>query len=654
MDPRIKNLKSTTFFGRRFTRRQIADIQQTVATFPALSRKELAQTICEHLHWRTPTGGNRVAAALGLLKRLERAGILTLPAKRARNRRPRKPVALTPRTAPQPRIEDRLRDLLPLRLQLAAPEQTGLWNEFVQRHHYLGYKQPLGPHLRYARRPVLLETFVDPQRFRGTCYRAANWLRVGRTKGRADAGRHPKDVYLYPLAKHCREILLHGPRPRPRKQPAPAPPTAPDADFVALWQGLIGSLGGIAAAHDRRWQKRSRVLNTLLVMLFVFRLVFAPRRQGYVTTLAQLWAQCRTLEVPLPQPQPVSDAAMCKARPKVDETVFQQFHAEILRCADQPGPAWLGHRVFAVDGSKLNLPRPLRDAGYTTPSEQAHYPQGLLSCLYRLQSRLPVDFDLVAHANERLAALAHLPALEPRDVVVYDRGYYSFELLCAHRERGLHAVFRIRRKAGKALDRFIDSKKTDKVCAILPGRDALRELSRKHPGKRWRPLPLRLVKYTRGATEYVLGTTLLDSRRYRVAALADLYHARWGVEELYKVSKQFLAVDQFHGRSERLVKQELFAHFNLIAMTRLLANRDAALCEAALPQDGGAVPQANFKHSLAALAQHLEGLLLRHSAYVSETLERICEWVGTGRRKRRPNRSYPRRSLRPASKWDRR
>ena len=239
-------------------------------------------------------------------------------------------------------------------------------------------------------------------------------------------------------------------------------------------------------------------------------------------------------------------------------------------------------------------------------------------------------------------------------MVVYDRGYYSFELLCAHRERGLHAVFRIRRKAGKALDRFIDSKKTDTVCAILPGRDALRELSRKHPGKRWRPLPLRLVKYTRGTTEYVVGTTLLDSRRYRVAALADLYHARWGIEELYKVSKQFLEVDQFHGRSERLVKQELFAHFNLIAMTRLLANRDAALCEAARPQDGRPVPQANFKHSLAALAQHLEGLLLRHSAYVSETLERICEWVGTGRRKRRPDRSYPRRSLRPASKWDRR
>ena len=57
VDPLIEKLKSTTFFGRRFTRRQIAEVQQMVATFPALSRKELAQTICEHLHWHTPSGG---------------------------------------------------------------------------------------------------------------------------------------------------------------------------------------------------------------------------------------------------------------------------------------------------------------------------------------------------------------------------------------------------------------------------------------------------------------------------------------------------------------------------------------------------------------------------------------------------------------------
>ena len=229
---------------------------------------------------------------------------------------------------------------------------------------------------------------------------------------------------MYPLAKHCREILLHGPRPRkprPRRLPAPQA-AAPDEAFVRLWQDLIGALSAVATTHDQLWQVRRRVLNMLLVMLFVFRLVFAPRRQGYTATLAELWDHCRALEVPLPQALPVSDAAMVRARRKVQPGVFLQFHAEILLRADQPGPLWHGHRVFAVDGSKLNLPRPLLAAGYALPSEQAHYPQGLLSCLYRLHSKLPVDFDLLAHGNERAAALAHLQALAPPDVVVYDRG----------------------------------------------------------------------------------------------------------------------------------------------------------------------------------------------------------------------------------------
>ena len=738
MDPRIEKLKSTSFFGRRFTRRQIAAIQQTVARFPALSRQELAETICEHLNWRTAAGGNRVAAALGLLEQLEQGGILTLPPKRTENMRPgpRQPVAATPRSAPQPLIATSLRDLQPLGLQrVEQQEETQLWNECIERHHYLGYRQPLGPHLRYflldrhgrrlgcvlfsqathslacrdewvgwpagqykkhldlvvgqprfllfpwvqvpnlashalglaarqlptdwqrryGTRPVLLETFCETPRFQGTCYRAANWIHLGQTQGRADAGRSPKDVYVYPLTKPFRSILLHGPRPQARRRPPPAAqPQAPDADFVALWQGLLGSLSAIAAAHDQLWQVRSRVLNTLLVMLFVFRLVFAPRRQGYTTTLSQLWAQCRALDVPLPQPQPVSDAAMCKARPRIDAQVFRQFHAEILRRADRPGPLWRGHRVFAVDGCKLNLPRPLAQAGYDPPGPHAHYPQGLLSCLLRLQSRLPVDFDLFAHRNERAAARAHLRALAAPDLLVYDRGYYSFELLWSHRRRRLQAVFRLPRNICPAIDAFIDGDGSDTLVTILPGPATLRTLSRKYPGTRWQPLPLRLVKYTHATTQYVLGTTLLDSRRYSVAALSDLYHARWGLEEMYKISKSFLEVQQFHGQSERLVKQELFAHFNLIAMTRLFTNRDAERCQAARQPDGKAAPQANFKHSLAALAQHLEGLLLRHSAYVGETLERICAWVGTGRRKPRPNRSYQRRSLQPAPQWSRR
>ena len=74
MDPSIAKLKSTTFCGRRFTRKQLFDIQRTVHNFPALSRNELAQTICEHLQWHTPSGGYRVNACLTVLKNLEQLG----------------------------------------------------------------------------------------------------------------------------------------------------------------------------------------------------------------------------------------------------------------------------------------------------------------------------------------------------------------------------------------------------------------------------------------------------------------------------------------------------------------------------------------------------------------------------------------------------
>ena len=70
--------------------------------------------------------------------------------------------------------------------------------------------------LRYGYRPLLLETLVDARRFRGTCYRAANWIPVGQTQGRGRMdskhraqGLAPKDIYLYPLCRNVRQQLCH-------------------------------------------------------------------------------------------------------------------------------------------------------------------------------------------------------------------------------------------------------------------------------------------------------------------------------------------------------------------------------------------------------------------------------------------------------------
>lgn len=71
--------------------------------------------------------------------------------------------------------------------------------------------------MRYGCRPLLLETLVDAARFRGTCYRAANWVHVGQTTGRGRLdrehtahGQAVKDIYVYPLVRDARQRLCRG------------------------------------------------------------------------------------------------------------------------------------------------------------------------------------------------------------------------------------------------------------------------------------------------------------------------------------------------------------------------------------------------------------------------------------------------------------
>jgi hypothetical protein len=74
-------------------------------------------------------------------------------------------------------------------------------------------KLPTDWSIRYGYRPLLLETFVETKRFKGTCYKAANWQYVGQTKGRGKLGPPGKlsvpikDLWLFPLDKNYQQRL---------------------------------------------------------------------------------------------------------------------------------------------------------------------------------------------------------------------------------------------------------------------------------------------------------------------------------------------------------------------------------------------------------------------------------------------------------------
>jgi hypothetical protein len=751
----VETLLGTTFSGRRFTRKQLAQVQETVERFPQLTRTELARTVCEHLDWKTPNGKLKVESCFTLLEKLEARGMVNLPAKQARQPQQRRVPQLDKNTDVTP-VEAALSTLMPIRLEpvsSSGPDREQ-WKGYLQTHHYLGYRQPVGPHRGYfivsepgqvrlgcllfsasaawalaprdqwigwdlqhrkkllplvlsndrflifpwvnvphlashalslatrqigedwlqafGYRPVLIETFVDPTMFSGTCYRAANWQFLGLTQGRGrlapdhESRVSKKEIFVYPLQSDWQDSLTQLPRAvelkkRYRNDLEASQLRSIDESFVSLWEKVAHIFQAVAAEYDSKWRLRRRVIDTLMLMLLIFRLVTSKNKQGYGTTIDDLWDHCESLDLALPQKGSIAPSSFCAARLKLDETVFKCANQKILAAyaADDSPYLWLGHRLFAVDGSKINLPRELLTYGYSTPAKNAYYPQGLLSCLYQLKSQLPFDFDLASHASERLCALGHLEVLQAEDIVVYDRGYFSYVLHHRHIKTGIHAIFRLQENSSSAIKAFFATPETDIEITWLPSSQPRSEIQSQYPDLEILPLKLRLLKYKIGDNVFCLGTTLLDAQRYPLQEFIDVYHGRWGIEELYKVSKRIFVIEDFHSKTERGVKQEIFAHFVLVTLNRLFANRaDIELnagpaSTASISQSPGPatpVRQTNFKNCIHVLERGLEELLLLHQR-IRGAIQRIFTTI-LGRNQRiRPNRSFLRHSRRPETKW---
>jgi hypothetical protein len=283
-----------THRGRQVTAADVEEIRELIAAHPESSRRALSKELCAAWNWVQQNGTPRDMVCRSLMLELHRAGHIELPPVRQRSLNP-----LARRRRPEPVLVDRtpvrgsLGSLGPLELrQVRRTGEEPMLNGLIEMHHYLGYVQPVGEHLKYlvcaGDRPVacftwssaprhlgprdrfigwsaetrrkniryvvynsrflimpwvevphlashllgrmtrmlssewervyghpvyLAETFVYPERFRGTCYRAANWKWLGQTTGRGKddmthrANRPVKDVLGYPLTKRFRELL---------------------------------------------------------------------------------------------------------------------------------------------------------------------------------------------------------------------------------------------------------------------------------------------------------------------------------------------------------------------------------------------------------------------------------------------------------------
>lgn len=282
--------------GKEINQTDVAFIKELIAQNPGLSRRGLSSKLCLAWNWVQANGHPRDMVCRGLMLGLHRAGLIELPAQRCIPPNP-----LGQRVKPQPEpglsfereVACSLRDLGPVEMrQVRRTPEEKLFKRLMQAHHYLGYTQPVGEHLKYLyyaqgkpiacmawsssprhlgardrfigwsaqkrracvhllayntrflilrwvkvrhlashllartarqisedwqelyhHRVYLLETFIDPERFKGSCYRAANWIVAGMTTGRGkadqthQANRSLKELLVYPLCKDFRKKL---------------------------------------------------------------------------------------------------------------------------------------------------------------------------------------------------------------------------------------------------------------------------------------------------------------------------------------------------------------------------------------------------------------------------------------------------------------
>lgn len=326
-----------------------------------------------------------------------------------------------------------------------------------------------------------------------------------------------------------------------------------------LWQKTLHQLRKACFDFDKSWIQKQRVFDTY----------------GLVTSIMDLCAgdeqSYRSVMHRYAHGQTPAASSFCKARNKMPAFFISEIRDRLLHSWDceTESTLWFGHQTYAVDGSRVNLPSALRKNGFYTPPN-GYYPQGLLTGVFRLSDRMITDLNFSSNLNERESAKAFLAQYSSQDVMIYDRGYFSYVFALEHLRCRVGAVFRISR--GDHIKEIKDAwnrKENDFVISLSPGKLTRAKALRDFYREEMEFLRIRVIKYLIEDEEYMLLTTILDES-ITAEDFKLLYAKRWLIEEFLKPYKQTLKIELFSSKSLNGVVQEIEAAGLLWNLTMLM------------------------------------------------------------------------------------
>lgn len=365
--------------------------------------------------------------------------------------------------------------------------------------------------------------------------------------------------------------------------------------------------------------------------------------RGYGLMLDEFWDDARSHGLRLPTERAISAASFCRARPKITSELLRHMLHEVASLSLETSFAaqlWHGRRVFAVDGTKINLQRSDDlERAFGIPSG-GHCPQILVSVLFDVCAKLPIDVEIGPCAScERDQLLNMLPSLAKGDVLVLDRGYPAHRVLQELTDSKVDFLIRVPATSTFAVvDQLRESYMDEVLAWIYPPKGS--------PAF-WQPIKVRVVQIsTPDGSESFFVTSLLEESFTR-SRLNELYHMRWEVEEFYKLAKgPYIGQGQFRSKSPEGIRQEVHALMLFLAVTRVVMAAAAKSAET----EYEALSQ---KAAVLSVSSYITRLFLSSEdvGYAASELRALLKRIARARYKARPGRSAPRRSFLPRRRW---
>lgn len=316
---------------------------------------------------------------------------------------------------------------------------------------------------------------------------------------------------------------------------------------------------------------------------------------------------------------------------------------------------WNGMSVYAIDGSKYDLPatKEMRDEfdprSGLEYSGRGHFPQCLVTTVFDVFRRIPVARNVASiNASEREEFKRLLPQIPINSLLLFDRGFPSYELISLLIETYIgHFIFRCPAQSTfPAVERFVKSGKSEEIIQILPSNKIIAKTPYEQR-KKLKAIKLRAVRLVNPeGIVSVLLTSLHDPKKYAAQDIIWLYFRRWEIENYYRDEKSTLEIEKFHTATVNGIQQELFSVMIMTVITRTMMILSSDFSQ-------GRKGEPQFRHAVDVMASEAFFLVPycpeKAAEIFIDALKEIARVRYYRPKHKRPSR--PRVSKKPVNKW---